>query len=137
MDNEETCDWCSRRFTTRRGFLIHAGIKHGLHKTPEEVNEYHQAWRKNRPPRSEHARFMLYDRVDVIKRDRGCIDCGYNEHACVLDFDHVRGKKIGSISKMLRTHSWNEVLKEIEKCEVRCANCHRIKTYVNGGINGS
>lgn len=58
-----------------------------------------------------------------------CIDCG-NTDPRVLEFDHVRGEKTHNVSdlKSLR-FGWNAILKEIEKCDVRCANCHRIKTY--------
>lgn len=59
-------------------------------------------------------------------RTHPCIDCGESDPV-VLEFDHVRGKKLGSISK-LRTISKNVVKREMKKCVVRCANCHRRKT---------
>lgn len=57
-----------------------------------------------------------------------CVDCGEKD-LVVLDFDHVRGKKHRSISQMVhRGNSIDKIKEEIEKCEVRCANCHRRKT---------
>lgn len=56
-----------------------------------------------------------------------CIDCG-ETNPIVLEFDHVRGKKRREISKMLSSFSLESIKKEIAKCEVRCANCHRRKT---------
>ncbi len=57
-----------------------------------------------------------------------CVDCGETDVVC-LEFDHVRGEKVAEISHMLKTsYSWAAVKTEIEKCEVRCANCHRRKT---------
>jgi len=65
--------------------------------------------------------------IDAIKLKYGCADCGYNEHACALDFDHVRGKKLFAIASYI-TLAWPRIEKEIAKCEVVCANCHRIRT---------
>jgi hypothetical protein len=57
-----------------------------------------------------------------------CVDCGNNDIRC-LEFDHVRGKKSANISQMLgHAVTWSVIEAEIVKCEVRCANCHRIKT---------
>lgn len=63
-----------------------------------------------------------------------CIDCG-ERNPVVLEFDHVKKGKTGNISYMLGRLrcSWPTVVKEIEKCEVRCANCHRIKTFKQFG----
>ena len=60
-----------------------------------------------------------------------CIDCGQND-VRVLDFDHVRGKKSEHIARLAGVgYSWSIIEAEISKCEVRCANCHRIKTGEN------
>ena len=61
---------------------------------------------------------------------KNCLDCGEND-PIVLEFDHREpSDKFKPISRLLSGHySWESVLKEIQKCEVRCANCHRRKTY--------
>lgn len=67
--------------------------------------------------------------AQMIKRERGCIDCGYNEHPVALQFDHVGDDKKGNVSNLIRSdYSWKTILKEIDKCEVRCANCHAVVT---------
>ena len=68
--------------------------------------------------------------VDKIKLKRGCIDCGYKKNPRALEFDHVRGKKVAAISVMVTNRvSILKIQEEIDKCEVRCANCHKIKTW--------
>lgn len=53
-----------------------------------------------------------------------CADCGESDIA-VLEFDHVRGKKIGAVSSMVAANiRWSVIADEISKCEVRCSNCH-------------
>lgn len=63
-----------------------------------------------------------------------CVDCGESDPV-VLEFDHIkRETKEAAISEMLsRQVGWSRVLAEIEKCEVRCANCHRRKTAKEQG----
>ena len=55
-----------------------------------------------------------------------CVDCGEAD-IVVLEFDH-RGEKVGDVSTLANGRNWTSVLTEIEKCEVRCANCHRRAT---------
>ncbi len=64
-----------------------------------------------------------------------CIDCGEKD-PIVLDFDHIDQKnKFKTVSQMLSGHySWDSVNKEINKCEIRCSNCHRRRTYIQ--LNG-
>ena len=59
-----------------------------------------------------------------------CVDCGEDDWV-VLEFDHVRGKKFMNVTDMSRRHfSIKKIQEEIDKCEVRCANCHRRKTHL-------
>ncbi len=56
-----------------------------------------------------------------------CIDCGEND-PIVLEFDHQYGKKLNISHAANQNLSIFKLEKEISKCEVRCANCHRRKT---------
>ena len=61
-----------------------------------------------------------------------CVDCGETDIRC-LEFDHVRGDKSYNIATLIKNAaSWSAIEAEIAKCEVRCANCHRIKTLERG-----
>lgn len=66
--------------------------------------------------------------VDNFLKDKACVDCG-NSDKRVLEFDHVKGTKVGPISQAIR-NAWHidKLIAEIDKCEVRCCNCHRIVT---------
>jgi hypothetical protein len=66
--------------------------------------------------------------ISRVKSFSQCVDCGQSDSR-VLDFDHVHGEKIGNVSDMVNgSYSIGAIKKEIRKCEVRCSNCHRIKT---------
>src|SRR5258708_3042385 len=55
-----------------------------------------------------------------------CVDCGEKD-IIVLEFDHVRDK-LYNLSDIIKDRSsLGKVKTEIEKCIVRCANCHRRK----------
>jgi hypothetical protein len=62
-----------------------------------------------------------------------CVDCGCAD-VRVLEFDHVHGEKSGNIARMVgEGYSWATIEAEIVKCEVRCANCHRIRESKKNG----
>ena len=61
-------------------------------------------------------------------QDHPCVDCG-ETNPVVLEFDHVRGTKQNSICNMIRIgYKSSTIFAEIEKCDVRCCKCHRLKT---------
>lgn len=64
--------------------------------------------------------------LDKYKLLKGCVDCGYKERAVALEFDHVNGEKEFNVCN---AKSIGQAKKEIEKCEVVCANCHAIRTF--------
>jgi hypothetical protein len=65
--------------------------------------------------------------VELLEKNR-CADCG-NTDIRVLEFDHkLPDAKVENISTMIYRYKWDVILEEISKCDIRCANCHRIKT---------
>ncbi|SRR5258706_16097250 len=79
---------------------------------------------KNNKKRIKENRLKIYEYY--LKHP--CIDCNEDD-PIVLEFDHVRGKKFKPVSELVGGgYSWNFIEKEIQKCDVRCANCHRRKT---------
>ncbi|OGL40555.1 MAG: hypothetical protein A3C43_01895 [Candidatus Schekmanbacteria bacterium RIFCSPHIGHO2_02_FULL_38_11] len=55
-----------------------------------------------------------------------CSRCGYSKCIEALEFHHLDsdGKDFG-ISNNGYTRSWSKIKKELDKCIVLCANCHR------------
>lgn len=50
-----------------------------------------------------------------------------------MQWDHLPGKiKLGDVSA-LHGRTRQEILAEIEKCELVCANCHTLRTAIRGG----
>jgi len=62
-----------------------------------------------------------------------CVDCGETD-LIVLEFDHQRDKKYNIAKLITNNCSLKRLVLEIDKCQVRCANCHRRKT---AGTHGS
>lgn len=84
-----------------------------------------KAWIK-----AKNQRILTKNKQNIVEylKTHSCIDCG-EQDIIVLDFDH-QGNKTMNVSKMLYTfYSWKRILEEINKCVVRCANCHRRKTF--------
>ncbi|HJQ33670.1 MAG TPA: hypothetical protein VJ866_15910 [Pyrinomonadaceae bacterium] len=69
------------------------------------------------------------EKVFNYLRDHPCLDCGESDPV-VLEFDHreLSTKRLAIAQMIERRYSWQTILVEIGKCDVRCANCHRRKT---------
>lgn len=78
---------------------------------------------------NQRHREKLFKYVGLFLQMHSCVDCGEKD-ILVLEFDHRdRSEKFGDISQMMsRMQSLSKLKKEISKCEIRCANCHRRKT---------
>jgi hypothetical protein len=82
---------------------------------------------------SSHLRKKIRDRnreyVRKIKESTPCADCQIQYHYSQMDFDHIESKKI-NISRLANSEaSIKTIKKEIEKCEIVCSNCHRLRTW--------
>lgn len=68
--------------------------------------------------------------VQALKENQPCADCGVSYPYYVMDFDHLEGSiKENDINFLSNTGRIGAVKKEIAKCEIVCANCHRIRTH--------
>lgn len=78
----------------------------------------------------------LYSKIYDILCNSSCVDCG-NKDIRVLEFDHKpEYTKTSNISSMVRKQaSWESILKEMEKCDVVCCNCHSIRTHTRSNNN--
>ena len=57
-----------------------------------------------------------------------CVDCGESDPV-VLEFDHRDpATKREDVGRLVHTTTLPIVMIEVEKCDVRCGNCHRIRT---------
>ena len=74
--------------------------------------------------------------LDTYKLTLGCADCSYRDFAGALDLDHRPGtKRLFRISSSF-SRSLESVIRELEKCDVVCANCHRRRTSERGNTGG-
>ncbi len=99
-------------------------------------SESAQQWRRLCPERSRdidrRSVVMKQSLLATIKMIAGCADCGYNKDPVALDFDHILGEKAFNIGQSVGAHGLLALLEEVDKCEVVCANCHRIRTVDRG-----
>lgn len=104
----------------------------GVHKRWYEKNK--QRHKSNTRKWNELNRSIVVEFVTDYLRKHPCVDCNLDD-INVLEFDHVIGTKINNISTMRGNRtSLKKIKSEMEKCEVRCANCHRRKTKERLGI---
>lgn len=68
--------------------------------------------------------------VKGLKEKDPCIDCGVRYPYYVMDFDHVnQDDKLNNINYLSWTGRIGALKKEIGKCEIVCANCHRARSH--------
>lgn len=99
----------------------------------EQVRLYQAKYRTAHKNQLAHRAKEVHARrrsiVADVKLMVGCVDCGYDKEACALDFDHTEDNKTGNVGHLVSAGSWARIWEEVMKCDVVCANCHRIRTY--------
>ena len=107
--------------------------KEGFYKeswlSPKAYERFQHCSRKAIDKRNKELIVERRKLIDEIKLKTGCIKCGYKEHPVALDFDHIDpAAKEFTIGTAYTSVSSKRLYKEIDKCQVLCANCHRVKT---------
>lgn len=106
---DNRCKSCTRERDKQRYWSDVEGQRSRARKKNQEICE----------------RNSLY--IQKYLSQHSCCDCGESD-IIVLEFDHVKPGKHKNISDMIPRSSLIKLKEEIEKCDIRCANCHRRKT---------
>ena len=83
-------------------------------------------------PRSAEIRTRWRYHAEVLDQLRSvpCADCGGVFAQCAMDFDHRDAeKKTMRVTAMVGRAGIGRILAEAEKCDIVCANCHRLRTF--------
>ena len=123
--------------------------KWGKPKTPQyrkAAREYARDYRRKYLEKSKAATLHHYyqNREKLLKQEKErrnkhqqivnearsspCMDCGVSYPPYVMDFDHVRGRKMFQIGGSMHLAT-ARIRAEIAKCDVVCSNCHRKRTF--------
>lgn len=92
--------------------------------------EYSRLWRQQNAHKVKTTRDFNRSRArDLLAalKAKPCADCGGRFDPVCMDFDHRPGEtKKNDVSKML--DRVDAMIAEIAKCDLVCANCHRLRT---------
>lgn len=94
--------------------IVERKIKKLTHEERKEYNYQHvKTFRKK-------------NKIKAVKKKGGkCELCGYNKCISALEFHHTDPTKKDFTPSQNMNMSWGKIEKEIEKCILVCANCHR------------
>lgn len=109
---------------TRRSYCRPCSADYGRSHYQHHRAQYIARARSRRPLERKRVRNLVSEYLAT----HPCVDCS-ERNPVVLEFDHRdHVAKSHDVSRLVSSGSWAAVLREIAKCEVRCANCHRLRT---------
>lgn len=128
----KTCFKCKLEKQTEK-FSKNKGRPDGL---SGQCKECHSVMRKNH---YENNKKKIYSQVNAKKKEyqkwiltlknKPCVDCKIKYPYYVMDFDHLEDKEFNISHATRHGYGKEKVLREIAKCELVCANCHRERTH--------
>lgn len=131
----KTCTRCTRN-KPLKAFAKKRGGRQAFCRTCQKTYfaAYYQKRKKQiRVAVKVHRAQRLAEALQVIAplKAAPCVDCGFTFPSYCMDFDHLDGaRKVLDISNMVRLgYSMEKIMVELRKCEVVCANCHRVRTH--------
>lgn len=119
------CAVCKEaRRTTSRIYRQQNPEKFRKQRREEYARNPERFKRANKASSDKRARILA--RYKMLK---GCVRCGYRENPVALEFHH-RDPSLKSFTVATgKGKAWRKVKAEIKKCDVLCANCHRITEW--------
>lgn len=113
----------ARRYRQRHPERHRAAVRKWQLENREKDREAHR--------RHFHKKAVLGREYLKKIKDVPCKDCGQKYPSYVMDFDHVRGKKRHCVGSLVG-QTIKRIAEEIALCDVVCANCHRVRTFMRG-----
>ncbi len=116
---------------------IHSGGQSENEKKERNKEYQHNWYLKNKKVQCERSartrnknKKLTKEYIKKLKTETPCADCGKFYPSYVMDFDHKYNKKF-LISRSVSSgiHTLDKIKEEISKCDIVCANCHRIRTF--------
>lgn len=104
------------------------------YKNIRPIPEKRQAFRSKVRRSQQRRRVKLQEVRKSLQALIGghCVDCGITDYR-LLDFDHINPRtKTMNVSQKLHL-PFDILAEEVMGCQLRCPNCHRLKTMEQGG----
>ncbi len=103
--------------------------RHRALYSAEHYRKYKEQYIARAKLRQQRIRLELRALIAGYLGSRRCEECGEDDLR-VLDFDHIdrKNKRFNIAKAVSQGYSWKTIRKEIDKCRVLCANCHRKHT---------
>lgn len=145
---EQPYDNFHKKMQSKDGYREHCKIcrkierKERYAKNKHKEKEYYTNYKAQFPEKRKETtnkyaskRYQIFRTTLNTIKDIPCTDCQIPFPPCAMDFDHRNPKeKEFNISEGF-SKPFNTLLKEIEKCDVVCANCHRHREHIRKANN--
>lgn len=115
----------SRKTGRRQSWCRTCQASYGREHYAKNINQYKEKTRRSNARNKQRSMAWIMTYLST----HPCVDCGEAD-PIVLDFDHITGDKKINVADALNKGKYGikKLAAEVEKCVVRCANCHRRKT---------
>lgn len=137
----KTCSKCGNKKRPNQFYVkdgrtgkLHAQCKgcYQLHRQTyysAHYRKYREDYLKRARLRREKLKAEFRKKMTDYLSDKTCVTCGESDIR-VLELDHINpAKKSFTVSQAVKLErNWDEVISELEKCQILCANCHRRRT---------
>ncbi len=105
--HQNICKKCSSELSRER-----------YQKDKQKYKDSATKWKKN-----------LRNFYKSLKTNEPCTDCGKTYYPCQMEYDHLGDKDYGIAVLVSQGMGRGLLLQELEKCELVCVLCHRVRTY--------
>jgi len=139
LQNRRYCLQCSPFKKGGKGFHGDKTTEEGLRVCPccKDNLPTGAFYKRTRPGGGFSVWCKSCQRVEDVERQRrfkakcvdykggSCTRCGYSKYVGALEFHHRDPNTKDLAMAQARSQPWREVIAELDKCDLLCANCHR------------